>query len=366
MHSKLLLRYVKFRILPVICFFCLFTINNSYLETYNSVALASFFGSVKAFLYRTLNISTDMKIYLCESENVFAYSQYNFRYLINNEDRCKAHNPLVLIFVKAHSKDFEARKIIRETWGNVTSWNKFGVKDEEVVVLFALGKNKHFDSPQMQAIIQRENEKFHDIIQEDYIENFHNLTLKVVCQMKWPLKYCRGAAFWMTTDSDVFVHVGNLVSHLRKQRRQGYYSGLVHSGAHRIPDLTSKYFVSTNVYKGAYYPDYCPGGGYVLSLDMVKKFFETVPFTPLLYIDDVYVGVLANSCGITPVHYGMLMGERKTSTDLCTLSKFLTSHGHCKIKMKEFYDEIMLLSVLNPDIVCWNKSLFNPFDLVMF
>lgn len=347
--------------------FCFFTIHNFVIQSYNYVGFQLLHDSIKALLYRVLNIPTDMKIYLNESENVFAYSQYNFQYLVNNEDICASYNPLVLIFVKVHLEDFEARKVIRETWGNVTTWKKFGVEDKDVIVLFSLGASKRH-IPRVQAAVKQENDIFHDIIQENYIENFHNLTLKVAGQLKWPLRYCRGAVFWMTTDSDVFVHVGNLVSHLKRQKPQGYFSGLVHVGSHRISDPSSKYFVSSNAYKGVYYPDYCAGGGYILSFDLVHMFFKKVPSTPLIYIDDVYIGVLANSCGINPIHYVMLKGETKASTDLCTLSKFLTSHGHRKEGIKEFYDEIMSLSVLNPDVVCWNKYLswMNPFDLVIF
>lgn len=356
--------------LIVVCAICMLLFYNGQMTDklfQHCTSLKFVYLSVKGLLFRIFNIPTNTKLYISSHDNVFLYSRYKPQYMVNNENLCSKISPHILIFVKVHSEEFERRSSIRRTWGNVTEWRKFGVKSTDVVVLFTLGKSRHH-TPEMQTRIEQENFQFHDIIQEEYTENFHNLTLKVLSQLKWPLKFCHTAEFWMTTDSDVFVHIGNLVSFLKMQKPEALYAGHVHLGAIRNDDSASKYFVSSKIYKGVYYPDYCAGGGYVLSMDVVEQLFQKVSTTPLLYIDDVYVGILANLCGIRPTNYAMFFGERRAPTDLCMLSKFITSHGHDALGMLKLFQDIISLSWMDSNLSCWNKyaSWVTSFDIVMF
>lgn len=321
---------------------------------------------IRAILFYTIGLPTDMTIHRSSHSRLLQYSQINWKYIINNPGCCEGKSPFVIVFVKTHPNHFEERRIIRQTWGNISAWTQNN-ESQDVLVVFILGLSKTH-TPALQATLEKENGKYNDLIQENFVEDFHNLTIKLVSHLKWPIKYCANAKYWMTTDDDVFVHIRNLVLYLQDSERTSLYLGNVHAGSPRNTEVHSKYFVPFSLYQGTYYPSYCPGAGYVLSMDIVKKLHSEATLTPMLYIDDAYTGILAKSVGISPRHYNMFLGENKLSTDLCTMSMFITSHGHTGHHMISLFKKIMLLSDLDPNAVCWDKlfSWFHAQDLVYF
>ncbi|XP_039266076.2 lactosylceramide 1,3-N-acetyl-beta-D-glucosaminyltransferase-like [Styela clava] len=321
---------------------------------------------VKAFLYYIIGFPTDMTVYRSKRYHVLQYSQIDWKYLINNPQRCENDSPFVIIFVKTHPNHFEERDIIRRTWGNTSVWTKSN-DINKASIMFVLGLSKTH-TPALQASLEKENMKYNDLIQENFVEDFHNLTIKLISHLKWPIKYCPNARYWMTTDDDVFVHVKNLLLFLQYSKRTLLYTGKVHAGSPRNTQQQSKYFVPYSVYRGTYYPSYCPGAGYVLSMDIVKKLHAEAELTPMLYIDDAYTGILARSVGVSPEHYNMFLGENMLSTDLCTMSMFLTSHGHKGHEMVSLFQKVISLLNLDPNVLCWDKifSWIHPQDLVYF
>ena len=51
-----------------------------------------------------------------------------------------------------------------------------------------------------------------------------------------------------------------------------------------------------------HYPSFCPGFGIVLSPDVVNMFVDLFDVLPPFRLDDVYIGMLANTAGVTPIH----------------------------------------------------------------
>ena len=52
---------------------------------------------------------------------------------------------------------------------------------------------------------------------------------------------------------------------------------------------SSKWFVPLHDYNGQYWPPYCRGGMYTISVPLVKKLFEVSRRTSRLYLDDVWI-----------------------------------------------------------------------------
>lgn len=315
--------------------------------------LLKFLLDSRAYNYAILGIPTDMKVYENKKANVFEYRHFSLKYTISNLDKCLGKTPFLLIFVKTHPDHSAQRQAIRETWGNPLLWPEVDV-EYQPVVLFVLGMTPNKLS---QNMLVGENSKYHDIVQQNFIENFHNLTLKLISHIKWPLHYCQQAKYWMTTDDDVFINVPSLISFLKGSRRDRLFVGHVHKGSYRKIDRTSKYYVPYSVYPGSYYPSYCAGGGYVLSMDVIKKIDHMINKIPLLYIDDIYLGLLTNAIGISPSNNVMFHGENTAPRDLCSFSKFITSHGFEPNEMHVLLKEVTDIrkSAPDPNVVCWGK-----------
>lgn len=263
----------------------------------------------------------------------------NFRYLLDHPEKCAGEDVLLLLFVKTSPENIERRNAIRSTWGNETYIrDALGVV---VKVVFALGAPlAKEDEPtrskrsgaDFQKQLAQEDRSHGDLIQQDFIDSFHNLTLKLILQFHWTHSRCAHARFLMTADDDIFVHMPNLVSYLQDASSRGvtdFWVGRVHRGAPPIRSRDSKYYVPFEMYQWLSYPDYTAGAGYVVSRDVADKIYQaTLTLNASLYIDDVFMGICANAVGVSPQEHVYFSGEGKAPYHLCIYDQMMTSHGH--------------------------------------
>ncbi|XP_061695141.1 lactosylceramide 1,3-N-acetyl-beta-D-glucosaminyltransferase B [Syngnathoides biaculeatus] len=261
-----------------------------------------------------------------------AQSFWNFRNLLDHPDKCAGQDVLLLLFVKTSPVNTARRENIRSTWGNETFISdSLGVT---VKVVFALGAPLGPNGTD--AIIQRqlfqEDRRHSDLIQQDFLDSFHNLTLKLIMQFHWMHRCCAHARFLMTADDDVFVHMPNLVAYLQDARQRGvtdFWVGRVHRGAPPNRSKHSKYYVPFEMYQWMSYPDYTPGAGYVVSGDVASKIYHaTLTLNATLHIDDVFMGICAKAVGVSPQEHLYFSGEGKAPDHPCIYNQMITSHGH--------------------------------------
>lgn len=286
---------------------------------------------VMSFSYRyLLNSFTFINAsFRVSPEDAIKYS--NRRYLINHERKCDEKEVLLLLFVKSSSENFERRQAIRSTWGNETYVEStLGVT---IRVLFALGLHPEpANRSKLKMQLFSEDQRYHDLIQQDFIDTFHNLTLKLLLQLGWKETYCRHAQFLMSADDDVFVHIHNLIHYLQgigRSNSKDLWMGRVHRGSPPVRDKESKYYVSRDMYPWLAYPDYTPGSGYVLSRDVATRIYKaSLTINPSFHIDDVFLGICAKVIDIAPKDHLFFSGEGKAPYHRCIYNQMMTSHGH--------------------------------------
>ncbi|KAG8445094.1 hypothetical protein GDO86_010023 [Hymenochirus boettgeri] len=285
---------------------------------------------IKSYSYRYLINSYD---FVNQSLSVLrekSDGSIRFRYLLNNKHKCVSEDVLLLLFVKTSPENRRRRDIIRKTWGNeeyIRSQYNANIK-----VVFALGVDGDLMKSQFQKELVAENKIFKDLVQQDFFDSFHNLTLKLLLQFGWFNSYCQSAKFMMSADDDIFIHTPNLVLYLKSMALidiQDFWIGRVHRGSPPIRRKNSKYYVPYEMYPWASYPDYTAGAAYVVSRDVAAKIYEaSQTLNTSLYIDDVFMGICANKMGIVPRYHLFFSGEGKAPYDTCIYSKMMTSHGH--------------------------------------
>ena len=79
------------------------------------------------------------------------------------------------------------------------------------------------------------------------------------------------------------------------------YAGHV-SFVNPVRDKFSKFFVSFEEYEYNKFPPFINAGSYVMSNKAMRKLYLTSHFVKLFRFDDVYLGILAQKCGIKPYH----------------------------------------------------------------
>uniref|UniRef100_A0A8D2B1X6 Hexosyltransferase n=1 Tax=Sciurus vulgaris TaxID=55149 RepID=A0A8D2B1X6_SCIVU len=253
-----------------------------------------------------------------------------YPYLINHKEKCQAQEVLLLLFIKTAPENYHRRSAIRRTWGSeeyVRSQLNANIK-----TLFALGTPNPLKGEELQKKLVWEDQIYNDIIQQDFVDSFYNLTLKLLLQFSWANTFCPHAKFLMTADDDIFIHMPNLIEYLQSLEQigvQDFWIGRVHRGAPPIRDKSSKYYVSYEMYQWPAYPDYTAGAAYIISGDVAAKVYEaSQTLNSSLYIDDVFMGLCANKMGIVPQYHVFFSGEGKAPYHPCIYEKMMTSHGH--------------------------------------
>ncbi|KAL1788261.1 lactosylceramide 1,3-N-acetyl-beta-D-glucosaminyltransferase [Sigmodon hispidus] len=284
---------------------------------------------MKSYSYRFLVNSYD---FVNDSLSLkHSSEQPHFPYLINHKEKCHAQDVLLLLFIKTAPANYNRRSAIRKTWGNenyVQSQLNANIK-----ILFALGTPLP-PRGELQKKLIWEDQMYKDIIQQDFVDSFYNLTLKLLLQFSWTNTFCPHAKFLMTADDDIFIHMPNLIEYLQRLEQIGvreFWIGHVHHGSPPVRDKSSKYYVSYEMYQWPAYPDYTAGAAYIISSDVAAKVYEASQMlNSSLYIDDVFMGLCANKIGIVPQDHMFFSGEGKVPYHPCIYEKMMTSHGHIK------------------------------------
>ncbi|XP_038124279.1 N-acetyllactosaminide beta-1,3-N-acetylglucosaminyltransferase 2 [Cyprinodon tularosa] len=245
--------------------------------------------------------------------------------LINQPDMCQRNNDstdvgsfMLLIAIKSQIGNFENRQAIRETWGRSgLVRGEFNKKGGLVRTVFLLGRQDSSTGPypDLNNLLELENEKYGDILQWDFRDTFFNLTLKDLLLWKWLQQYCPTAAFVFKGDDDVFVRTDALLDYLQNKLEEhnlwrtytnetdmNLFVGDVISNAMPNREPSVKYYIPESFYKGVY-PPYAGGGGVVYSGSLALRLQEVSERVRLFPIDDVYLGMCLNRLGLSPIHH---------------------------------------------------------------
>ncbi|XP_044157672.1 beta-1,3-galactosyltransferase 2-like [Bufo gargarizans] len=267
------------------------------------------------------------------------HKPHQYEYFINEPDKCKENVPFLVLLVTVQRWQREARQAIRNTWGKEDLLP--GVK---ILRLFFLGKDPKPNTDADQEIV-KESQEFHDLIQQDYLDTYNNLTIKVLMGLSWITTYCPNALYVMKTDSDMFVNTEYLVYKVLKPDqapRKNYFTGYLMINGSPIRNLDSKWYVSPDVYPEKRYPPFCSGTGYVLSGDLSHKIVKIFPSVRWLHLEDVFIGLCLDKLGVqlvAPPKGSDFNNWRVVYSD-CKYHNIVTSHGVSPGEMLNYWGRL--------------------------
>lgn len=252
-----------------------------------------------------------------------------FPYIINEPDKCAENRPapFLVLLIATEARQVEARNAIRQTWGNESVAPALGF-----IRLFLLGKKEGELGLLQQRMLEAESRRHHDIIQQDFLDSYKNLTIKTLMGMNWVAMYCPEASYVMKTDSDMFVNTEYLIYKLLRPElkpRMNYFTGNNMRGFAPNRNKNSKWYMPPELYPSEKYPTFCSGTGYVFSGDVAKKIYQASLSIRHLHLEDVYVGICLAKLRIepTPPPNEFLFNHWRVSYSSCKYSHLITSHG---------------------------------------
>jgi hypothetical protein len=244
----------------------------------------------------SINHLTDSFIQNITNKTVELKSQ-NFNYILNPKEACGLRNGSDLLFVALipiSPENFKQRMFIRNSWSNSEYFSN-------IKAVFLTGLS---GSNEINEKLHHEFELFSDIIQENFLDTYKNLTLKTLMGFKWVSQYCSNAKFILKVDDDVVVNTVYLVNYLSQEllKNDKMNNTLIchfYKKAHVFRNKDSKFYLSKEEFKPDFFQPYCDGPAYLLTTDLAASFYNESANVKLFQFEDVYVGMLAANLNST-------------------------------------------------------------------
>ena len=262
------------------------------------------------------------------------YDPHNYSYSILEKDVCRMRNNTdvyLVIVVIASPANFEQRNVIRNTWGSVVK-----IKPD-VRLIFILGKT---NNDTLQKQIAKESKTYQDIVQEDFIDSYRNLSIKSVAMLKWVFEYCKEAKYLLKADDDMYINVDFLISILKLRSPNNAVVGKLIHGARPIKNPNSKWYTPPEMYGEEVYPDYCSGTAYVVSADIVSKLFNASKNRTLFWLEDIFITGICRTAIKADIMNDWGFTYDKLRVDGCTFRKRVSGHQYTPEEIQQIWTEV--------------------------
>ncbi|XP_078266994.1 UDP-GalNAc:beta-1,3-N-acetylgalactosaminyltransferase 1-like [Rhinoraja longicauda] len=297
------------------------------------------FGIICWLIYSKSNTKETVNLQFFYEANPVSKRNANFTLT----PHLKREDHFLVILVATRPNEVEERRAIRVTWGQKRMW-----LGKKVLTLFLIGKDSERWNPGKQSIGE-ENVQYGDIISQNFIESYNNLTLKTIMGFQWISEFCPKAEYVMKVDSDVFVNVKHLVHFLLKTNKtisSQFFTGFpfINTKPHR--GSFAKAYISKTDYPFSVYPPYCSGLGYVLSGELSLKIYEMMGHVKPVRFEDVFVGICLKILGVNlHIPEKELFFIQKPKFDKCVYSRLIAVHGVSPRQLTSYWEDLQGLEI---------------------
>ncbi|XP_063591985.1 beta-1,3-galactosyltransferase 2-like [Penaeus indicus] len=211
---------------------------------------------------------------------------------------CKGQNPRVLAVVISAPGHQALRDRIRKSWASPALYPRSGLK-----AVFAIGA---VHNSSLRAALDAESRQYNDIIQNNFLDSYGNLTYKTISWLDWVVRNCPETPFVAKVDDDVVVNPLNLRSFLQlpdisskdqtPSSTGAIFGDVLYKGiAHR----TGRWALQKEDYPESKLPTFALGPAYILTRKACKRLWEDLPHVPFVWLEDVFLtGLVAHYAGV--------------------------------------------------------------------
>ncbi|KAA0200473.1 hypothetical protein HAZT_HAZT006448 [Hyalella azteca] len=212
-------------------------------------------------------------------------------------------------------------------------------------LLFVLGREENGGFP-VSAALMNEQKAHGDLVVENFIDTYFNLTLKSLFLIKYVKMNCPNVKYVAKVDDDVFLHVPNLHRTLTtKDTTEKLIMGFIICNSQITVDPRSKWYSPHYMYAGDHYPNYLSGTAYILSSSVLTPLLEAAMLTPLFHLEDVYItGILAQKIGVTPQD-SVDFSYKTNPRDPCLYQNLSVGHDMEPLQMYELWNTLHLTNM---------------------
>uniref|UniRef100_A0A0B7BLK7 Hexosyltransferase n=1 Tax=Arion vulgaris TaxID=1028688 RepID=A0A0B7BLK7_9EUPU len=273
------------------------------------------------------------------NENVV--NPHSFRYIITPNVTCTDRDVELVICVPISQDNYKGRTVIRNTWGSYA----YNVTNKAILIFF-IGSNLNPEQVTTDKQLS-ESAQYGDILQEDYIDCYNNLSLKSVSILKWVSSFCSNAKFVLKADDDMYVNIPFMITTLRKYitdapTKDAFIVGSVQNNAHPIRSSSSKWYTPFKLYPDSTYPKYVSGTAYAMTVKAAFLLYEASLRVPIFWLEDVYITGLCARKGKVDVNHSGYFSYGKPGASGCSFRQHISGHRYSHQEIlnihKELYD----------------------------
>ena len=263
---------------------------------------------------------------------------YSEGYVLDNKDACdvKEKEILLLIIVISAPEHFAHREAIRSSWGASSQY-------KHTVTLFLVGLP---EDPATRTRVEEENAAHGDVVLNNIIDHYENLSLKTLSAFHWFQTFCRRAEFLLKVDDDMFVQVDKILEKVRKlldiDPVPRVILGNVSSGWKPVRNPRSKYLITESQYPAEKYPDFVTGPSYLVSRRALAEILPAAMELKYLHLEDVFLtGVVAERLHIPRINIGEFKNNAvRVPVQFmgCTIQKSFTIHKVSPEEQADLHD----------------------------
>ena len=168
--TKLTRRYA----IIYLCLFLVFIYWVYYYEILTRIVLSNLNKELKLQLTRDLgdrNVNED---------------KVNFKFIHKATQTCAKRPPFLVLLVKSKVTHFEERNAVRDTWAQL---DEYGLV-RRVFLIGMPNPNDVRDTAEVTKKVEEENDRFNDIVQQDFYDAYHNNTLQTLMGIEWAFYFC--------------------------------------------------------------------------------------------------------------------------------------------------------------------------------
>lgn len=252
---------------------------------------------------------------------------YPYKFTRTASKRCAMRSQtfddvFLLFLIKSAIGNVENRNVIRQTWADEDFINP------HVRRAFVLGQSNDRELTQE---VEAEMDRYDDIVQLNFHDNYDNNTMKTIGGINWVTKYCSNAKFVMFVDDDFYVSTDQVVDYLTDLQRHNnadtLFMGYVNYHARPFRYKSSKWHVTMESYPFNLYPPYLSAGAVLLSMEFLKDIQIAIQYTRNFIIDDVYLGIVVYKLNVVPQPNDRIYLEKISYRDQ-GFNLALASHGY--------------------------------------
>lgn len=258
--------------------------------------LQGYSNDVEKSINELLNTSTTGTRYNAMTSPRPILNPHNFNYVVNPRQLCSNKDITYIIYVHSAPRNYKKRQTIRQTWGTKNVLQMYRMR-----IVFVMGIVE--DAETMDRVMLEYN-RYGDIMIEDFTDTYRNLTYKAIAGLKWVSQYCYSATFVIKSDDDIFIDIHSLMNIMNSTEVSNYGNNNVilcnqWLRMKVIRDKKSKWYISEEEFPEEFFPPYCSGSIFIMSIDIVTKLYAASLYTKFFWVDDFYVtGLLVRKLNV--------------------------------------------------------------------